>query len=237
MSADNTITLGNVWAKFNGPNLTQARDILAYKQKGYNFIRAFKLGLWDGRTHLMKPGGQFPAGLSSYLIQELKRQGLEGTTVDQREKPKPIPELLGLKTNIQLEPHQQQAVTSGLLNTIGITKHPTAAGKTVVMSELVRQIACTGLVLVHRKDLLHQTRREFAEMWNHSRSLITPDYIGIIGDGHWDTRDITVATFQTLTRSLKEQPEETARFLASIKQVHVDEVHHLPAKTFADIMS
>lgn len=115
---------------------------------------------------------------------------------------------------------------AGLVEGRGVIHHPTGAGKTVVMGELIRRIGCRGLVLVHRKDLLHQTVRRFKEQ-------LDPRMIGIIGDGIWEPNLITVATFQTLYRN----PDKAIPLLKGIEQVHVDEVHHLPAKTLGEVMA
>lgn len=123
--------------------------------------------------------------------------------------------------------YQRAAIQAALVEKRGVIFHPTGAGKTVVMWHLIVEIGCRALILVHRKDLLHQTYRRFCEYAGGD------EHIGTIGDGRWEPNLITVATFQTLSRN----PDKAAPFLREIEQVHVDEVHHLPAKTLSEVMA
>ena len=223
----NTLTYTNTWAQFDGPNIGEARSVLRYRQKGYVFTQAYKRGFWDGFVYMVDRNGRLPAGLVSELVTRLEQEGIDVETKDNRPA-RPIPE-----TNpslwispIELRPYQEEAVMSGLVEGRGVIHHPTGAGKTVVMGELVRRIGCRALILVHRKDLLHQTVRRFREQLGGM-------VVGTIGDGIWEPNLITVATFQTLSRN----PDKAAPLLREIEQVHVDEVHHLPAKTLSQVMA
>ncbi len=224
----------NVWAQFEGPNLYQAREVMAYRQKGYKFTRAYRAGAWDGNVQLIRAKGRFAAGLVPWLVERLAKEGIAVEVVDKR--PEPLsrhPELGGLTTSTELRLHQQAAVTASLAHERGIVHHPTAAGKTEVMIENARRIGRPGLVLVHRKDLMYQTAERFMKALGVGRETI-----GIIGDGMWEPRIFTVATFQTLYMRLKEEVEEVVRWLREdIGQVHVDEAHHLPAKSYEKVMA
>lgn len=230
----NTITFTNIWAEFSGPNLYQAREVLAYQQKGYKFTRAYKCGAWDGTVQLIRAKGRFAAGLVPWLVERLAKEGITVELEDKR--PDPLPRdarLAGLVNSIELRPHQQEAVTQALTHERGIIHHPTAAGKTEVMVENTRRIGRPALVLVHRKDLMWQTHARFLKTLG-----VGKDTIGIIGDGVWEPRIITVATFQTLYRRVKDEVEEVLRWLREdIGQVHVDEAHHLPAKSYERVMA
>ncbi len=223
----NSITYTNTWAQFKGPNIGEARSALRYRQKGYVFTQAYKRGYWDGWVYMVDRNGRLPAGLVSELVERLEQEGIEVEVTDNRPV-KPVHDFnMPLQSSkVELRPYQEEAVMAGLVEGRGVVFHPTGAGKTVVMGDLIRRIGCRALVLVHRKDLLHQTVRRFKEQ-------LDPNLIGTIGDGRWEPNLITIATFQTLSRN----PDKAAPLLRGIEQVHVDEVHHLPAKTLSEVMA
>jgi superfamily II DNA or RNA helicase len=238
----NTITFTNTWAQFEGPNLYQAREVLSYQQKGYTYSRAFKLGVWDGIVHLIKAKGRFPAGLVPWLVERLAAEGIDVEVVDTR--PEPLPRdtrLSELHTNVELREHQQDAVSQALTGERGVVWHPTAAGKTEIFIELTRRIGRPGLVLVHRKDLMYQAAERFMKTLDLGESMkdfADQDVIGLIGDGEWQPRVITVATFQTLYMRLKQGLHEVEHWLREeIGQVHVDEAQHLPARSYEKVMA
>ena len=231
---ENSIQYDNIKAQMEGPAVYQARRLLSYKQKGYVFSPAYKAGVWDGRIELMNRSGGFPAGLVPWLVARLKHEGIRVELKDTRPPSlAQLPRLEGLHNNTEFRPHQDEAIAAGLAKERGIIHHATGSGKTEVMIELNRLIGQQSLVLVHRKDLLYQTAERFMATLDIGKNVI-----GIIGDGMWEPRDLTIATFQTLHRRLKERDEEVKRWLREdIGQVHVDEAHHLPAKTYERVMT
>ncbi len=231
--ARNTITLTNTTAIFSGPNIYQARTVLSYRQKGYVFTRAYKVGGWNGWINLMSHKGKFASGLAPWLIDRLHTEGIEVDTVDER--PNILAQdgqLTRLTSSVTFRPHQAEAVEAAEREERGVIWHPTAAGKTEVMIELASRIARPGLILVHRKDLMYQTAKRFMDTLGCDEKTI-----GIIGDGHWEPRVLTVATFQTLYRRLKERDGIEKWLREEIGQVHVDEAHHLPAKSYERVMA
>lgn len=229
----NIITTTNTWAKFEGAGIQQARKLLRYRKKGYVFTRAYKLGVWDGYIELMNRSGGFAAGLVPWLVEQLTKNGIAARVVDNR-PPAPA-KVLRLANTVntldKLRPHQEEATAAIIEAERGIVWQPTAAGKTEVMIELSRLIGRKALVLVHRKDLLYQTAAAF------KATLGDRDIVGIIGDGQWSPNVVTIATFQSIYARLKERLPEVERWLREeIAQVHVDETHHLPAKSYERVM-
>lgn len=97
---------------------------------------------------------------------------------------------------------------------------PTGGGKTIVMAEILRSLADrgrTGLVLVHRRELITQT--------SHKLTLADVPH-GIIAAG-FDTSHapIQVASVQTLARRL-------AQLTWSPDLIVIDEAHHAVAGTW-----
>jgi superfamily II DNA or RNA helicase len=106
----------------------------------------------------------------------------------------------------------------------------TNAGKTEVIAALTKVLReHKALVIVHKKTLLHQTVNRVA-----TRLDIVPETIGIIGDGRFDPKHITVATVQSIMRKGKNY-ERAKKFLKSVGVLFVDEGHHTKAATWYNL--
>lgn len=232
--AGNIITTTNTFAQFSGPNIWQAKEVLSFRQKGYQFSRAYKRGQWDGTVHLMRQDGRFAAGLMPWLVERLSKEGIEVVVNDRRPEPLPVDNRLAdIQSTVESWPHQSTAIEEAMRLERGVIWHPTAAGKTVVMGEIIRRVARPALVLVHRKDLMYQTAERFVSQF----AAVGRNLVGVIGDGRWEPRLVTVATFQTLHLRLKERAGIEDWLRQEIGQVHVDEAHHLPAKSYEHVMA
>jgi len=101
---------------------------------------------------------------------------------------------------------------------------PTGGGKTVVMAEILRSLASrghTGLVLVHRRELIAQTAAKLA--------LADVDH-GIIAAGFSAANaSIQVASVQTLSRRL-------ASMATSPDLIVIDEAHHATAGSWSRVL-
>jgi superfamily II DNA or RNA helicase len=95
----------------------------------------------------------------------------------------------------------------------------TVTHNTEVFTALAHLVPCRWVVLVTQKDLLTQTRDRIL--------LRTGEEAGIVGDGRWDERRITIAMTQTLHDKL-DQPRVQA-LLGGAGGMIVDECHGLGA--------
>lgn len=227
-----TINAGNVWANVPpGSARFQAGNILRYRPKGYIFSPKYKVGQWDGYVRLMTKAGNFPAGLAPYLVSRLAQAG-QSARIERDGYPLPPNPLIRQATLlVQPRPDQQQAVDSANQPPYrGVIHYPTGTGKTIIMATLVYSIAVPALILCHRKDLMHQLYKRMCE------SMDIPALIGMVGDGREDWNWITVATFQSIHRRLKEYPGPVKKHLERFPAVMVDEVHHVAADTFGGVM-
>ena len=126
----------------------------------------------------------------------------------------------------QLRPYQETAVTKALHVEDGIVQAPTGAGKTLIGLATLARLGRRALILVHANEL--------AQQWRRVIDACLGIEAGNIGSGKWaEGAVITLATLQTLHRNLARTREMSARYGA----VLVDECHHVPATTFAEVLS
>ena len=127
----------------------------------------------------------------------------------------------------ELTTFQHLAADTLLANDFGVFVAPPGTGKTVVGVYAIAARRCSTLVLVDRKPLLEQWRKQLAQFLG----LPLKD-IGQIGGGkHRPTGRIDVAMLQSLSRRKDDAPA-----LARYGHVLVDECHHVAAKSFEDVM-
>jgi superfamily II DNA or RNA helicase len=131
-------------------------------------------------------------------------------------------------SKMQLRPRQVKFVDSCLSalksknNTLGVA--PTGAGKTVMLSAVIKDLGVRTLVLQHRDELVSQNMRTFkavapgvsTDVYNASRK-------------RW-AEGTTFAMVQTLSR------DENIDSIPILDLVVIDEAHHVAAKTYKKIL-
>jgi superfamily II DNA or RNA helicase len=107
----------------------------------------------------------------------------------------------------------------------GVLQAGTGQGKTIIALRLAEMLRTPTLILVHKAILLDQTAERIREFLG-----VEP---GIIGEGKWEPRTVTVAMLQTLASPKR------ANDLAAMRDrwglVVTDECQHVPAVTFAKV--
>lgn len=140
-------------------------------------------------------------------------------------------------TPITLDPYQELACDALLAYCDGLVSAPTGAGKTVIALEAIRRSNQRSLVIVEKTSLAVQWVRAIEGLLGY-----TP---GMIGEGSWEEKDITVALRQSLWAQTQKPgplrlapPDGTALrpFWERWGMVLLDEAHHAPADTLVDLM-
>lgn len=183
----------------------------------------FRRSRWgDGKVHMMSATTQlFPAGFLGAVLKQAAADKINVQVKDERKRP--------IKADAQalidwLRDYQHEAVQEAKLTPAGVFHHVTGAGKTEVMVALGEVFPCRWLILTHRKDLLIQTVERFARR--------TGEEVGMVGEGVFAPKRITVATFQTISIGLQQRKKHIAQLLLDAEGLMVDECHVVPANSF-----
>ena len=129
-----------------------------------------------------------------------------------------------IQSTIALKDFQQEHMSKLSEEPYGIFVSAPGTGKTVCALWLIAHLNLRALVLVNSVFLLDQWREEREKFLNYSP--------GVIGDGSFSIKDITIATFQSARK--KERLEQIKDYFSFVV---VDECHRVPADTFKFVLS
>ncbi|MCL2541907.1 MAG: DEAD/DEAH box helicase [Nocardioidaceae bacterium] len=157
-----------------------------------------------------------PRGLHDTVTRLINEAGSKIEVDDQRI----TGDALTLSPTFELRPQQVEAVEAVLPHDLGLLVAPPGSGKTVMACAVIGQRPVPTLVLVDRKTLADQWRRQIADLLG-----IKPGQLG--GGRSKLTGVVDIATLQTLARRT-----DLTDTLSTYGQVIVDECHHVPAAAF-----
>lgn len=126
---------------------------------------------------------------------------------------------------VELRGYQADARDELLDWASGIMQAPTGAGKTRVALEVARWAGQDTLIIVDKTALAKQWLTTMKESYGYEA--------GLIGDGSWSAKMVTVALRQSLWSRREAIPAE---FWERWGMVVVDEVHHASAETLVDLL-
>lgn len=210
------------------------RDVLRYHPDGYEHQYKYKYGSWDGYNYLYNlTDARFRAGLLP-RVQEL----LAGVPYTLEEEPHPDDTLIDVELNdVGIKPfdYQYDAAKAMLNHERGLIVAPTGSGKTFIIS--------LGLSLLKRRAMVIVTDVVLLDQMQQSLSRFLNTEIGMIGDGEFEIKNITVTTIQSLRAILQGKSIKNADrrkiLLNSMLDTGVvisDEAHLADSNTFDDIM-
>lgn len=167
-----------------------------------------------------------PRGYLSELINFLNQNDIKFILDDQRKKCEEIE----IESSCKLYNFQEEAVKDMLAEDNGILVAPPGAGKTVIGIEIISKLKQPTLILVHKKQIYNQWLQRIENFLNISKKEIGQ----ICGNKKTIGKKITVAMLQTLSNNDNFAAELK---LDDIGLVLVDECHHVPAKTFRNVIT
>ncbi len=132
------------------------------------------------------------------------------------------------KSGITLTEAQASVVSSAITEKQGVIVAPPGSGKTMMGLELIARHQKPALVLVHRKQLLDQWVDRIQTYLN-----IPKAHIGRFSSNKKTIgKEITVGLLQSFARA-----KDLADYSDKFGTIIVDECHHIPAKTFREVVA
>ena len=210
MDAHFTIKVGNVWLYVSGPMSDilrkQLQSKLSFVVPGFKYTPTYKAMVeraeregrpveWDGTKTLARMtqyGLRCPTGLLSYVKEIFDERKIPFDYEEYRLPPVRSEgwSIEGFTLFDYQEPPNQEIKERKR----GVLEISTGGGKTKLMMQNIVDVACFPAVFyVPNTDLLRQTHESFTK---HVRYNGQPTEIGMVGDGHYDIRPITICTVQ-----------------------------------------
>ena len=162
-----------------------------------------------------------PRGLLEHLLYDLE---LEGEVIDERV----APEAPWGEGNVTLRPDDQEPAVQRLMtHDNGFLSAPAGSGKTVMGLELCRRLGLRALWLVHQENLKKQAIEEAVEHVG-----LKAEDIGILHGKKWKVGEcLTVGMIPTMRR------RDLSDLVDQFGTVVIDEGHHVPSKTFLEVVN
>ena len=170
-------------------------------------------------------GGEIllPRGFLNELEIFLKEKGFPYKIINEYKKLEPVK----FKSVILLREEQSDLLDEIRENNNGIIVAPPGSGKTIIALELIARLCVPALILVNRNQLLSQWVERIQQFLGISKT-----HIGVIsGTKKKVGKQITVATIQSLARY-----KNLNEIIDSFGIIIVDECHHVPAKTYRELI-
>lgn len=165
-----------------------------------------------------------PRGFLSQFKKLLEENGISYDIADGR--PQLAIEKYSFHAN--LFPEQSYVVEKAIQKDSGVIVAPAGSGKTIMGLAIVAQRSLPALILVHRKQLLEQWVERIQSFLG-----IAQAHIGqYSGAKKIQGKQISVAMLQSLARL-----KDLSDLKNSFGTIIVDECHHIPAKTFRQVVS
>jgi superfamily II DNA or RNA helicase len=221
----------------------ELRDYFSFMVPGAQYMPMFKKRLWDGKIRLYDIlSSTLPRGLKTYLK---KFSDDRKYTLNIKESKNSLcitkEELLNFfkslkvsvrKKDVEMHPHQQDAILHALNNHRSVIISPTGSGKSLIIYVLVRylqKILGTDrkiLIMVPTVGLVNQMESDFFDYSSQDKSWSCKKYIHKISAGHdkETNKQIVISTWQSIYKLPKE-------WFNQFDAVFFDECHQAKAES------
>lgn len=193
------------------------KDYFKFEVQGRKHMPLYKAGHWDGTITMMR-GSDVPTGLFRSLRREIEDDlDIRFRITDRRHMIRMGKLDLRLPRGLTARDFQGDCVENmrSVSNMGGIVLGATGAGKTLTVGLYARSIKGRLVFVVDELTLLYQAQEELEK--------ILGQRVGVIGEGNWAPRRVTVCTIQTLDRHKKRSDFEM--WCRTIDVVVIDELH------------
>lgn len=223
--------------------LNQIKRLAAFKNPDFYKAQAMRMPTFN-KPRIISCSDEteqyliLPRGCASDLSDELSRLQVQISWADEASKGKSIQvEFTGV-----LREEQQEVVTELLKYDEGVLAATTAFGKTVIAAKLIAERKVNTLILVHRQQLLAQWITRLSEFLLINEEIPVIEHksgrkkkgelIGRLAAGKDQMSCIIdVALMQSLNVA-----GEVRDCIKNYGMIIVDECHHIPAVSFAEIL-
>lgn len=227
------IKSGPIRSFLDGPDeaIKLVRKALTVFSPGAEHTTAYKIGRWDGYVQFLRRAtNSFATGLLPRVVEILESKGWLVEIKETHPAPARGETSFGAVkvclAGITLHDYQVEIALEAIKAKRLAIQCPTGSGKTEIGAAIVKQLRVPTLWLVHRKELLRQTRERLRKRFHPA----DPSAFGIVGAGKMEPGFVTVGMVQTLSKiGLKDD------FWKRWKCLIVDEVHHMGADTWARV--
>ena len=187
------------------------------------WTRRVRFGKWVGKTpkyisFVKREGGKVFAPRGA--IEHIRELG-DIELIDNR-----VTNFYKHLSNIKPRPYQEEASNRLVNKTQGVLRAGCGAGKTVMGLMAIEKCQQTALIVVHTHDLVDQ-------WYERIKDLMGVEPIKFYGKNR-DYGPITIATIQTLNKISADEEAELSEYFGA---VIVDECHHIPAKSFMNVIN
>lgn len=211
-------------------------SFLSAKVKGAEYSDLYKCGVWDGRRRFYdKVSRRFLTGFLDMVVRKLEAEGYEVDVVfrndwnkiDRIDRDVQI-ELLRQLNGLDFERFmkvQYPLLEEWLKSGRGAIRLATGGGKTEIICAVAKLFYDKRvLVLVHRVELLEQTRKRLSERLG--------ERIGVVWSGGVDIGcRVVVGMVQTLVSRMP----QLSGWFEGVDVLVIDECHHMGAKTWISL--
>ena len=182
----------------------------SYKPVGYEYSNTYISGEWDGRIHLFHKE-YFPIGFIHdvrYAIENIFHEKLlikDFRTVG--------PDIGVSYPRVPLRSYQFEALNRISAYSNCSAEIATGGGKTLIAAAFIAKINKRALVIVPSSEILYQMQNMLSEYLKID--------VGIIGDGKSNIKDVTVGTWQSLSK------DDYLDYLKTVDTLIIDECQHI----------
>lgn len=199
-------------------------SIFLEEEEYENYTAKTNLPITDSYSsqHLLldtEGGVLIPTGLLGTTVKKLSNLGIP-FEIEKRVKKV---ELSNRPYHPMMRDSQKQLVTTALKHKRGVVEAPTSFGKSYAIGEFLAQFAATEnrMVWVPTISLLYQMQEDLAAFLEIDKSEI-----GLIGDGKYVIKPVTIAIPDTLVSKIQGAHMPTLDYLASVGVLVMDECHY-----------